>query len=297
VIAFAGLAVLAASLFHWSETTKSKGLLYSNEEHKWVLANASNKPALARDEIWELPAACVKPFYLAQARDFEGKLAAHTATKPPPVVLDPPKKRLYALDPDTQRESEASDRRFQARMRNMDAVSQVAKVYGAYDTQEYEATNKVLEENNLAIDPVWIATQVRLKLLITKWTSNAAEIEDKRTAKSDILDVVRRPSGISDLSLLLAVNSAKTGDDKFDVAAKYLLGLAVFSDDTARAIRAKCLDGTPVKQVVANITYGTDIERWPLETPASFWTGIALAIFGLLLGPIVFWIRSAESEG
>jgi hypothetical protein len=288
VIAFAGLAVLGASMFHWSETTGSKGLLYSNDEHKWVLANASNKPALARDEIWDLPAACVKPFYLAQARDFESKLTAHNAAKPPPVVLDPPKKRLYPLDPDMQRESEAS-------MRNMDAISQVAKVYGPYNTDELEAMNKALEENNLVIDPVWVATRARLKLLITRWISDAAEIEDKRIAKSDMLDAVKRPGSISNLGMLLAVNSAKTNDEKFDLAAKYLLGLAVFSDDIAKAIRAKCLDETPVKQIVANTTYGTDIERWPLETPASFWTGIALAIFGLLLGPIVFWVRSAES--
>jgi hypothetical protein len=266
-----------------------------NDEHKWVLANASNKPALARDEIWDLPAVCVKPFYLAQARDFERKLAAHNATEPPPVVLDPPKKRSYPLDPDMQRESEASDRRYRASMRNMDAISHVAKVYGPYNTDELEAMNKALEENDLVIDPIWVATRVRLKLLITRWTSDAAEIEDKRIAKSDILDAVQRPSSISNLGMLLAVNGAKTNDDKFDLAAKYLLGLAVFSDDIAKAIRAKCLDGKPVKQVVANTTYGTDIERWPLEAPASFWTGIALAIFGWLLGPIVFWVRSAES--
>src|ERR1700731_1372861 len=107
VVAFAGLAVLGASLFHWNETTRSRGLLYSDNEYEWVLSSASTKPALARDEIWELPASCVKPFYLAQAHDFESKLAAHNATKPVPVVLDPPKKKPYAsFDPEQQRQSE-----------------------------------------------------------------------------------------------------------------------------------------------------------------------------------------------
>lgn len=166
VIAFAGLAVLGASLFHWNETTLSRGLLYSTNDYQWVLVNASTKPALAQDEIWKLPAGCVKPFYLAQAHDFESKLAAHNATKPAPVVLDPPKKKPYAsFDPELQRQSEVTDLQFQASMRNMDAISKVAKVYGPYDTTEYDAMNKALQENNLAVDPVWVATRVRLDLL------------------------------------------------------------------------------------------------------------------------------------
>jgi hypothetical protein len=295
VIAFAGLAVLGASLFHWNQTTLSRGLLYSDNHYEWTIASASSKPALAEDEIWDLPAACVKPFYFAQARDFESKLAAHNATKPPAVVLDPPKKKpLFAIDPDLQRQSEESNRRFQVATRNLDAISQVAKLYGLYDTQEYEAMNKALDENNLAVDPVWVATRVRLNLLIKRWTSDAADVEGKRIARSDILDAVRLPSSISNLGISLAVTGAQSSDDKFDLTAKYLLGLTVFSSAMAKTIRLKCLEITPVKRVLANTTYGMDIERWPVETPASFWIGIALAVFGLLLGPIVFWVRSAE---
>src|SRR5262249_18543871 len=96
------------------------------------------------------------------------------------------------------------------------------------------------------------------------------------------------------LGVSIALTTAKTSDEKFDLAAKYLLGLTVFSGELAKTIRLKCLEITPVKRVLADTIYGTDIERWPVETPASFWTGIAFALFGLLLGPIVFWIRTAE---
>ena len=94
----------------------------------------------------------------------------------------------------------------------------------------------------------------------------------------------------------MAIADAKTDDAKFDAAAKWLLSLGVFSNDLAKAIREKCLEITPVKRILANTTYGTDIERWPIETPASFWTGIALAIFGLLLGPAFSWIVGASPD-
>jgi hypothetical protein len=45
------------------------------------------------------------------------------------------------------------------------------------------------------------------------------------------------------------------------------------------------VDVTPIKQVIASTSYGTDIDRWPIETPVSFWTGIALALLGVMLGP------------
>jgi hypothetical protein len=290
VIACAGLAVLAASLFHWHQTTLSKGLLYSDDHYEWTIANGSSKPAVAVDEIWDLPSACVKPFYFAQVQDFKGKLAAHNATKPPAVVFDPPKKNLFANDPDLQRQSEARDRQFQVMTRNLDAISQVAKIYGTYNVEEYDALKKALEQNNLAVDPIWMATRVSLNLLIERWTSDAGGVEDKRIARSDVLNAAEHPSNIKNISISLAITAAKTSDEKFDLAAKYLLGLTVFSDEVAKAIRLKCLEITPVKRVLTNTIYGTDIERWPIETPATFWAGIGLAIFGLLLGPIVFWI-------
>jgi hypothetical protein len=295
VIACAGLAVLAASLFHWNQTTLSKGLLYSDDHYEWTLASFASKSPLAVDEIWDLPATCVKPFYSVQAQGFKGKLAAHNATKPPAVVLDPLKKKLlFAIDPDLQRESEERNRQFQVMTRNFDAISQVAKIYGPFKPDEHEAVKKALEENNLAIDPVWVATRVHLNSLIDRWASDADGVEDKGIARSDVLNIAQQAANIPNLSLSLAITAAKTSDEKLDLAAKYLLGLTVFSDGVAKTIRLKCLEITPVKRVLTNTTYGTDIERWPIETPISFWTGIALAILGVLLGPIVFWIGTAE---
>jgi hypothetical protein len=85
-----------------------KGPTLLGHEYEWVLSNASPKPPLTRDKIGELPAACAKPFYLARAHDFEGKLAAHNATNPAPVVLDPPKKKpvRISIDPELQRQSQ-----------------------------------------------------------------------------------------------------------------------------------------------------------------------------------------------
>ena len=295
VIAFAGLLVLGASLFHWNNTTRSRGLFYSDNHYEWTIASASSKPAVAQDEIWDLEAACVKPFFFAQARDFEGKLTAHNASKPPAVALDPPKRKPYIIDPDMQRQNDEWDKQRQITDRNWKAIDQVAKIYGTYDTTEFDTLQKALADNNLAVDPVWIATRVRLGLLIKRWTNDAADVQDKRIAKSDIQDAAAHPDKVSNLAISLAITTAKTGDEKFDLAAKHFLGLRAFKDDVAKAIRQKCVEVVPVKKVLANTTYGTDIERWPVEAPAFFWTGIGFALFGLLLGPIVFWVRSGGS--
>lgn len=107
--------------------------------------------------------------------------------------------------------------------------------------------------------------------------------------------MVQRGGG-PNLSLVvtLGLADAKTYDAKIDIVAKHLLSLTAFSDGAAKTIRETCLNVTPIKQMIASTSYGTDVERWPLETPASFWTGIALAIFGLLLGPVFGWIRAAK---
>jgi hypothetical protein len=68
---------------------------------------------------------------------------------------------------------------------------------------------------------------------------------------------------------------------------------SAFSDAAAKTIMTTCLEKTSVKQVITNTTYGTDVRRWPIETPASFWTGIGLVILGLLLGPAFSWIRTS----
>ena len=296
VIAVVGLAVLAASLFHWNRTTLSRGLIYSDDHYDWTIAALSSKPALEVDEVWDLPAACVKPFYLAQIQDFKGKLTAHNATKPPAVVLDPPKKNTqFATDPDFQRQLEGWDRRLQVLRRNSDAISQVAKAYGSYDTTTFNALNKALEDNDLAVDPLWVATRLRLSLLIEQWTLDADGVENKRSAKSYILNAVQHPSAINNISASIAISNAKTSEDRFDQAAQYLLGLVPFSSDMAKAIRLKCLEKTPIKRVLTDTVYGSDIGRWPLEMPGSFWIGIALSVLGLLLGPVVFWIRTADS--
>jgi hypothetical protein len=119
VIAVAGLAVLAASLFHWDKTTHSKGLLYSTNEYEWVVSTASSKPALSTDEIWDLPASCVKQFYTAEINNLKARLAAHNATKPPPVVFDPPRNKSFSINPDMQRTSDALDRFQQGTMKNL----------------------------------------------------------------------------------------------------------------------------------------------------------------------------------
>ena len=79
VIAVVGLAVLGASLFHWVQTTRSKGLLYSTNDYEWVVSSASNKPAVSRDEIWDLPASCVKQFYLTEINNLEAKRSSHAS--------------------------------------------------------------------------------------------------------------------------------------------------------------------------------------------------------------------------
>jgi hypothetical protein len=157
LFAFVGLAVLGASSFHWSHTTSSRGFLYSNDEYEWVKSSTSSKPAISRDEVWDLPAACVKQFYLGHINDLKAQLAAHNSTKPPPVVLKPPKKDIYATTPEMQRSAESFDRLKQKSDRESDAIKEIGKLYGTISIAEYQALLDALEQNDLAIDPTWFA--------------------------------------------------------------------------------------------------------------------------------------------
>jgi hypothetical protein len=296
VIAFAGLAVLGASFFHWTETTRSKGLFYSTNEYDWVVSSASSKPALSRDEIWDLSGSCVKRFYSAEINKWKGKLAAHIATKPPAVNLDSRQTnttKVPSIDSDAQRTRDAMDRDFKAHMQNLDAIRAVANVYGPYSSEEYNSLEKALDENKLAVDPVWFATRFHLDFLIKQWAADAEGVENKRIVQSDVVKIANK-GNVSNLGVSLAISGAKTNDAKMEIAAKHLFGLGAFSNGDAAAIRADCVEVTPMKQVVASTSYGTDIERWPLETPVSFWTGIGLALFGLMLGPVFIWILAPK---
>jgi len=295
VIAVAGLAVLGASLFHWVQTTRSKGPLFSTNDYEWVVSQASSKPALSRDEIWDLPASCTKQFYTTEINNLKATLAAHNATKPPPVILDPPRNKGIPVSPDMQRTNDALDRHLQVGLQNNRAITEVAKIYGPYSSEEYESLSKALDENNLAIDPLWFTTRFHLQFLIKKWMADAAELKDQRITRGEVLKLVE-PGGGSNLTLAVTMGivNAKTNDAKIDVAAKHLLSLAAFSDTAAKTIRTTCADVIPIKQVIANTSYGTDIERWPIETPVSFWAGIALAILGLMFGPVMMWVRAAK---
>jgi hypothetical protein len=132
LLALVGLAILGASLFHWVHTTSSRGLLYSTDEYDWVLSSASSKTAISSDEVWDLPGACVKQFYQQQINNLNAQLAAHKATKPPPVVLNPPKKETY-LSPELQRSAEAHDRLNQRIERNHPKVLQRIRVLSDRD--------------------------------------------------------------------------------------------------------------------------------------------------------------------
>jgi hypothetical protein len=72
VIALAGLAALGASLYIW--TRADHRIIYAERDEQWVRADSSTAPALERDEIWQISAACQRPYFVEAAAQARAKL-------------------------------------------------------------------------------------------------------------------------------------------------------------------------------------------------------------------------------
>jgi hypothetical protein len=281
IIGLLGIAILGASLFTWNQTSPSNRLYYTTHQYQWVDARLFNEPGVATDEVWNASAECLKPFYMKAVEQAKAKLRAHNDTNP------------TNLSRDEQRLPE-----FEKREQIIRATVAVSGKQGrALTSWEIKSVSDALERNNYngSIDPDWFLALFKLEEGLKDWESQASKVEDKEFLLSKLLDGQSKSLNPGDsFRLREALRKATNDQAKTDLAAKYHLGLADFSDAESMIIRATCVYVFPMKKVAVDTTYHSELGRWPVEHVAAFWLGVGLMIFGLLLSPVAKWIGSAE---
>ena len=79
---------------------------------------------------------------------------------------------------------------------------------------------------------------------------------------------------------------------KFALSFGVLIGdgfLAV-EGEQVKAIETACIDVIPMKKIVSETTYHTELSRWPVDHVVPFWLGLGLVFIGLVLSPVARWI-------
>jgi hypothetical protein len=251
--AVAGLAVLGVSLYNWTQADPRHRLFDTEHEYEWVRADSSGRAAAegddTRDETWQVAAACVKPYFIVATERARAKLKDHGDTAPDEI-------RASRNRPHQQHENERQDG---------DAA------HAEFD-EDYRLHGKYQD---------WFLAELRLATVLAQWERRLGSLADRsrtlREARLRVMDVRLYISEDAEL--------ATAGRD-FQHFVFFLLGLGGFPDEAVNAIKAACIEVIPLKLVVTKTSWHTEVGRWPLDQPFTFWPGLALAVVGLLLIPI-----------
>jgi hypothetical protein len=109
LIALAGVAVLGASLYTWTQTSPDRRLFYIEDEHQWVRADSSSAPAVETDETWRVSAACQKPYFVEATAQARAKLKAYGDTAPDEIRAWRDRSRVADTDDDLKLHTKYQD--------------------------------------------------------------------------------------------------------------------------------------------------------------------------------------------
>ena len=262
--ALLGCAILCASLFDWAQNLRSAEAGYA-----WVRTDASTAPAAETAEIWQVAASCVRPFFVNAVYQSKIALNNHYALAPAAV-------RAWRTRPTG--ESFAPD------------ASQSGSLYRLVNTrQSGSAQNSAQMEQGAMLHvryAEWYADLFKLEVQAHEWERRLADLADQRVTVSE----ATRKS----FAAYSGRGVARAGQGDFDDYLLVLLGLGGFSNDQEQAIRAGCVNFTPVKKIFTNANYLGEIWRWPVDHAAAFSFGLELVLIGILFIPIDLWIATGD---
>lgn len=267
LIALVGLAILGASLYTWVQSSAFNRLFYSEDKYEWVRADSSASSAIDTDEIWQVSATCQKPFFEEATAQARSKLKSYNDTAPDEIRAwrnRPAHQRTLVPPTDTTDFSERSMRELK-------------------ESQRASAETKYWLDLQLKYSD-WFHTQSKLEEQVKRWERRLSNVEDRRMTLSEARRRNKEPLFISD-----EIEAADAGRD-FKHFALFLLGLGGFSDEQVKAIETACIDVIPMKKIVSETTYHTELSRWPVDHVVPFWLGLGLVFIGLVLSPVARWI-------
>jgi hypothetical protein len=264
LVALLGLAVLGASFYAWTGTLHD-----SRGDFKWVRADSSSDPAVESDEVWQAPATCQMPYFVAAALRAKAKLKAHYDAAPEEIRLwrdrpvRPPAPRIPTEEAD-----------FQDFLKRQQAEVERKIAETDYDSHLHA---KYME---------WYVAASRLEAQVKQWEQRLSNVTDQKITLSQ----ARNKSLVYANADPDQVGALRDGEQR----AFMLLGLGGFSRAQLQAIKATCLQITPIKKIAAKIDYFAELHHWPADQIVPFWLGLELVLVGLFFSPISKWIGTGE---
>jgi hypothetical protein len=258
LIALLGFSILGASLYTWVHASPYNRLYYTHDAYTWVRTDSSDAPAVETDEVWEASAACLKPYFVSAAEKARATLKTHNDSIPDEVRKWNNRPSRPSLPPPSD-----NDR---GERQSLELKEIIRK--GEEDRYWFSLLSKYRDR---------FSTQFDLEENAKRWERRSSSVEDFRTTRDEAL---RRTSF--------------RASDAVERAAIIMLGLSDFPEDQAKAIRTACLKIIPMKRIVTERTYHTNIWRWPADHAVPFWLGIALLFVGIGLSPAERWIRAGR---
>jgi hypothetical protein len=238
--------------------------------YAWVGIDSSSTPALETAEIWQASASCERPYFVRAVLQSKTKLKSYADLAPDEV-------RAWR-NRSTRSESPSSA----AEQRGVYRVASGSEQEGRRRNAEYDARLHAQHAE-------WYATVYKLEIQANQWEQRLNNISDQKVI---ISEATRRNFEANSASA--AASASANGN--FESQALFLLGLDGFPSDEEQAVEADCVQITPVKKVLQNANYLTEIWRWPVDYAAAFAIGLELMLIGLLLAPIVIWLVTGDPQ-
>lgn len=259
-----GCVVLGASLFNWAHALHAAGPQYT-----WVDADASTAPPIESEEIWQVSARCVRPYFARALLRSEATLRAY-----------------YNLAPSQVR---AGLDRSSALPQSNDPTGWYRLVKGEpkerprdNPDQEYVAELHVQYAE-------WYANVFKLEVQEGQWQQRLNDVADQRMVFTESARKSFRAYSGHDSEPAKAASS-------FDDHVMATLGLGGFPGDEQLALRSSCVKVDLIKKISTMPTYLAELWRWPLEQTAAFALGVELIFIGIFLVPVTLWIATGNRQ-
>lgn len=263
-----GSAVLGVSLLSWA-----LALHASEAGYAWVGFD-SRAPAVETAEIWQVSASCERPFFVKAVLQSKAKLQAY-----------------YDLAPKEIRAWRDRSIRGESLQPLQDQGGLYRLVNGEQGSGPLRNVAAEMERGATlhAQYAEWFATASNLEMQANQWAQRLSNVSDQRVTFSEATRQSFR--AYSDPDIRQA--GAKSG---FEHYVLFMLGLGGFSNEDEQALKANCVNITPVKKIFRNANYFSELWRWPVDHVAAFSLGLELLLIGLLFIPLALWIDTGDSR-
>jgi hypothetical protein len=259
-----GCAVLGASLFNWAQAVQAPA-----DRYAWVSLNTSNAPPLETAEVWQVSAACVRPYFARALLRAEARLKAYYALAPEAVRAQLDRPISLPTSPEPQGWYHLVNDDSNSRARNTPDKEYVAQLHVEYAE--------------------WYANVFKFEIEANKWQHRLTDVADQRLILSES---TRKSFG----AYSRPDSKLTRPKDDFEDHVMTTLGLGGFPSGEEQAIKADCVKIDLVKKILRDPDYFGQLWRWPVEQTAAFALGLELIFISIFLVPVTLWIGTGDTQ-